>query len=388
MSDWSLNIDAFFPVPIFHIVFFQRDVTRPIVKCVEMLSTAIPDHGVCDSPEQFASRYAEHKGIVGFLCIERIHEPPTFGPWSLKLEYSFKTEQAENEWKELVYQAGKIGKGWRWHKWGQYIGQHKLDGLEFLSDANGEEGRPRIDEQWLFEKDNPAKLQKFQGFHNKPIFCAIDKGRVWTLPIGSDHVGQLTLSMATLTSLESTMMDMIDCKPVEEKNPDKRESLQTLVFNYRQDLAKWKRALRFDADPIMPWYSSRYLFPDMPNVQHAVEVFCNLTWELIPDQVPFGSKIWRSLGVAPPCPVCQHHERDATIRVNIVDSFYTVCTEKEREWLVCWNRRRIWKRCLFDLNSFLEVLVQLHGIPLSLWRVVFVYAGMGDWPRDWFLLPF
>lgn len=81
-----------------------------------------PLYGVADSPEQLAKYLYEHKAgkkIYYMKCIKRSGEP-SYG-------------------------------GWRWHKWGQYIGEFNLpDDLEYLYDANGKDGMPLIDEQWVF----------------------------------------------------------------------------------------------------------------------------------------------------------------------------------------------------------------------------------------------
>jgi len=81
-------------------------------------------YGVCDSPEQLASKYPKYDGIVWMTVVRR-------------------EEQCEQG-------------GWRWRKWGEYVGNHTIDQVEYLSECNGDDGRPLIDEQYLFDFDNPS----------------------------------------------------------------------------------------------------------------------------------------------------------------------------------------------------------------------------------------
>lgn len=78
-----------------------------------------PSYGVCDSVEQFASKYPHFEGIVNFTPVYRE--------------------------KQRAYGS------WRWHKWGPYIGIHDIYDIEYLYEADGKEGRPLINEQWLFD---------------------------------------------------------------------------------------------------------------------------------------------------------------------------------------------------------------------------------------------
>jgi hypothetical protein len=72
----------------------------------------VPCYGVCDTPQQFIDRYGEaleaHEAnyVVGFAHVRKNPED-----------------------------AGKGG-GWRWHKWGDYIGtrEHRC---EYLDDEDG-----------------------------------------------------------------------------------------------------------------------------------------------------------------------------------------------------------------------------------------------------------
>jgi hypothetical protein len=48
--------------------------------------------------------------------------------------------------------------GWRWHKWGTYIGDYNISGMEYLAEADGEQDNPKIDEQWLFNLDTDSPV--------------------------------------------------------------------------------------------------------------------------------------------------------------------------------------------------------------------------------------
>lgn len=94
------------------------------------------DFGVCDSPEQLASAFPEYKGKVWMTVVKR----------------------------DDKYEVG----GWRWRKWGPYIGEHDLYQVEYLNECDGEEGRPLIDEQWLFDTrekvNNVLSLEPYQAY--------------------------------------------------------------------------------------------------------------------------------------------------------------------------------------------------------------------------------
>jgi hypothetical protein len=77
-----------------------------------------PEYGVCDSPAQFAKKYPAFRGRVFMTVVKRADQ----SSWG----------------------------GWRWHKWGRYVGEFDLGGIEYLFSADGQGGRPLIDEQWLF----------------------------------------------------------------------------------------------------------------------------------------------------------------------------------------------------------------------------------------------
>jgi hypothetical protein len=82
----------------------------------EIWEKSLNCYGVCDSPEQFDAKYGEAlRGCPIDLCVTFVHveKDPT------------------NKWK---------GGGWRWHKWGEYIGageptQEYLDDEELFPDG-------------------------------------------------------------------------------------------------------------------------------------------------------------------------------------------------------------------------------------------------------------
>lgn len=74
-----------------------------------------PTYGVCDSPEQFLKKFsAELIGDPRELCV-------------------FFTHVKKDEMNR-----GRGG-GWRWHKWGEYVGEGKPE-MEYLDDETGFEG--------------------------------------------------------------------------------------------------------------------------------------------------------------------------------------------------------------------------------------------------------
>lgn len=89
-----------------------------------------PTYGVCDTPEQFARRYASfYKApaeCVVHFCEVRRSAQPSYG-------------------------------GWKWRKRGKYVGDYlwQKAGIEDLFEANGRRGRPRIDVQYTFSLVEP-----------------------------------------------------------------------------------------------------------------------------------------------------------------------------------------------------------------------------------------
>lgn len=82
----------------------------------------IPESGVCDSVQQLAEKYPLYNGIIYASVVYR--------------------EQTRNAVRE----------GWRWHKWGEYVGDYDLSNIEYLDEADGQNGRPLIDSQIVFNR--------------------------------------------------------------------------------------------------------------------------------------------------------------------------------------------------------------------------------------------
>lgn len=79
----------------------------------------MPEYGTCDNPEQLAVKFPKYGGVVHFMKVHRDR-------------------------------VNELRSGWRWHKWGAYFGDHKIDQIEYLNEANGEDGRPLINLQYVF----------------------------------------------------------------------------------------------------------------------------------------------------------------------------------------------------------------------------------------------
>lgn len=100
------------------------------------------DYGVCDSPEQLASKFPKFRGLVWITVVRRSNEP-------------------------------KDG-GWRWRKWGTYVGNYTVDRryndewVEYLSQCDGRNGRQLIDEQYVFSvrkpENNVMGLDAYQAY--------------------------------------------------------------------------------------------------------------------------------------------------------------------------------------------------------------------------------
>ena len=93
-----------------------------------------PSYGVVDYPEQLGERFPKFNGVMYFFEVRREEQPYGWG-------------------------------GWRWRKWGPYLGKHLIHGMEYLSEADGTYGRPLIDVQWCFsrDKDNLCKIPYYFG---------------------------------------------------------------------------------------------------------------------------------------------------------------------------------------------------------------------------------
>ena len=84
--------------------------------------------GVCDSPQQLAAKFPDFEGTV-WLAVIRRSDQPDYGGWR-----------------------------WGWTKWGHYYGDLNYDDWpEYLYDCDGEDGRPLIDEQYLFSVSQPTQ---------------------------------------------------------------------------------------------------------------------------------------------------------------------------------------------------------------------------------------
>ncbi len=87
------------------------------------------EDGVCDSPEQLATKFPDFNGIVWITVVRR------------------KDQTGDH--------------GWRWQKWGKYVGVYSVDEMhngewvEYLSDCDGENGKQLIDEQYIFHVAKP-----------------------------------------------------------------------------------------------------------------------------------------------------------------------------------------------------------------------------------------
>lgn len=88
----------------------QRYKTYPA--CYPDFKDELASYGVCDSPEQFVAKFGEVLGP----------DPRTF-----TVAFTHVTKNPENK--------GQRG-GWRWHKWGQYVGLGEPT-CEYLDDEDG-----------------------------------------------------------------------------------------------------------------------------------------------------------------------------------------------------------------------------------------------------------
>ena len=89
-------------------------------------------YGTCDSPEQLAVRYPKYEGYVLFNIVYRSQQPEEV------IRYSH---------------GGIYCAGWGWRKWGDYCGNFDIDGNyypRYLCEANGTNGYPKIDIQYVF----------------------------------------------------------------------------------------------------------------------------------------------------------------------------------------------------------------------------------------------
>lgn len=126
----------------------------------------MPAYGVCDSPLQLAQKFPDFTGNVWFCEILRKNQ-----------------------------QDG----GWRWHKWGDYVGEYDLSNIEYLSEANGEDGAPLIDVQYLFSNERSDNFLPLQNVFGLPPYelYELDGGKVVRerIRVLVDSVSFMNLSM-------------------------------------------------------------------------------------------------------------------------------------------------------------------------------------------------
>lgn len=117
LSD-SLRSDRYYiDAPSWFIAFYR--VTRERHEC----EFGMPERGSCDSPEQLARRFPRFKGTVGLQLEERCSD--------------------------------RIRKksGFRWRKFGEYVGEmlsKDVTDWKYINECDGRKGRPLVDETWSF----------------------------------------------------------------------------------------------------------------------------------------------------------------------------------------------------------------------------------------------
>ncbi|CAH6420944.1 Hypothetical protein KVN_LOCUS79 [uncultured virus] len=139
----------------------------------------IPIYGVCDKPEQFVKKFKNFNGIIYFNPVYRSLQP-------------------------------KEG-GWRWCKWGEYIGEYDIENIEYLYEAKGTKGRPLIDEQWLFHKQAPMTIL---GLSN--VIKIISNGIIY-------HANKNAVTLETISNSKNDLekLNNFNCETVEEKLKNK-----------------------------------------------------------------------------------------------------------------------------------------------------------------------
>jgi len=124
-----------------------------------------PIYGVCDSPQQFADYYPKWSGKVWFTYVKREDQP-----------------------------SGRDG--WRWRKWGQYIGNYDIHNIEYIVEADGSEKYiPKIDIQWLFYLDSPTEDNDdyYPEFKVKNVL-GLPSLTLYTIDCGTVHTNNLKLN--------------------------------------------------------------------------------------------------------------------------------------------------------------------------------------------------
>jgi hypothetical protein len=138
-----------------------------------------PFGGVCDSPKQFARRFARTAGAVSTTGttggvstgVARVTVPATTA--RVCRAESKEREQADSGAGECVVHFCRVRRadqpsnyGWSWNKKGPYVGDFNLKRthIENLFDANGRHGRPLIAEQYLFSLTGTFADDDFEHF--------------------------------------------------------------------------------------------------------------------------------------------------------------------------------------------------------------------------------
>lgn len=109
-SDGMFDITNIFPHNGDHVLWGRNDFDRSYVEV-----DGVEPYGVCDTPEQFKEKFAQ--------ILENDPRP-------LVVLFTHVAKDPENK---------GLGGGWRWHKWGEYIG----DGMPT---------REHLDDEEKFEK--------------------------------------------------------------------------------------------------------------------------------------------------------------------------------------------------------------------------------------------
>lgn len=92
----------------------------------ETKTVKVPEYGVCDSLEQLArllkASGAKLPAVYHIRKITRADQPEMYG--------------------------------WRWHKWGGYVGEFDISDIEYIAEADGKDDHPLIDVQYCFSEYN------------------------------------------------------------------------------------------------------------------------------------------------------------------------------------------------------------------------------------------
>jgi hypothetical protein len=138
--------------------------------------------GVCDSPQQYATLYPDIDRVIYFAIIRR-------------------TDQAPDG-------------GWRWHKWGKYVGNYNISNIEYLFEADGESNRPLIDLQYLFSS-YPYEIFGIDQF----IGYSIKNGE-------ANKIGIITYPMIEQSRLIFELISDINTDDIEQIFSDQKEDIE------------------------------------------------------------------------------------------------------------------------------------------------------------------